>query len=563
MKGASMLENLHVKNLALIEEEDITFLDGLHILSGETGAGKSIILGALGLALGGKVSKDMLRDPGKEALVEAVFRITRDSQRKQLAELDIEPYDDEVILSRKITESRSVAKINGEMVPAIKMKEVGDIFLDIHGQNDHQSLLHKKKHLEMLDEYAKNEVGPLKERMQTAYKTYAAKQQEWKEANQLDGDREREISFLEYEIKEITEANLEIGEDARFENQYRRLSNSKRIMEALSEAYQQTSGSDGASEQVGRAVQRLHQILSYDEALEPMFESLNDIDSLLSDFNRDLSQYMAETEFDEEMFAQIDGRLNEINRLKDKYGATIEDILAAKQEKEDRLEKLMHHEAYLAKLTQALNDAKKEAEDAAFALSGMRKRYAKELSGKVEEALMDLNFLDVHFSMEFLQTDHIGADGYDDAQFMIRTNPGEPIRPLKDVASGGEMSRIMLAIKTVLAEHDDIDTLIFDEIDAGISGRTAQAVSEKLHLVAKEHQVICITHLPQIAAMADHHYLIQKDVVGNETISSIEALSYHDSIKELARMLGGTTITQTVLDNAKEMKDLAQGKKDV
>lgn len=563
MKGASMLENLHVKNLALIEEEDITFLDGLHILSGETGAGKSIILGALGLALGGKVSKDMLRDPGKEALIEAVFRITRDSQRKQLAELDIEPYDDEVILSRKITESRSVAKINGEMVPAIKMKEVGDIFLDIHGQNDHQSLLHKKKHLEMLDEYAKNEVGPLKERMQTAYKTYAAKQQEWKEANQLDGDREREISFLEYEIKEITEANLEIGEDARFENQYRRLSNSKRIMEALSEAYQQTSGSDGASEQVGRAVQRLHQILSYDEALEPMFESLNDIDSLLSDFNRDLSQYMAEAEFDEEMFAQIDGRLNEINRLKDKYGATIEDILAAKQEKEDRLEKLMHHEAYLAKLTQALNDAKKEAEDAAFALSGMRKRYAKELSGKVEEALMDLNFLDVHFSMEFLQTDHIGADGYDDAQFMIRTNPGEPIRPLKDIASGGEMSRIMLAIKTVLAEHDDIDTLIFDEIDAGISGRTAQAVSEKLHLVAKEHQVICITHLPQIAAMADHHYLIQKDVVGNETISSIEALSYHDSIKELARMLGGTTITQTVLDNAKEMKDLAQGKKDV
>ena len=558
-----MLENLHVKNLALIEEEDITFLDGLHILSGETGAGKSIILGALGLALGGKVSKDMLRDPGKEALVEAVFRITRDSQRKQLAELDIEPYDDEVILSRKITESRSVAKINGEMVPAIKMKQVGDIFLDIHGQNDHQSLLHKKKHLEMLDEYAKNEVGPLKERMQTAYKTYAAKQQEWKEANQLDGDREREISFLEYEIKEITEANLEIGEDARFENQYRRLSNSKRIMEALSEAYQQTSGSDGASEQVGRAVQRLHQILSYDEALEPMFESLNDIDSLLSDFNRDLSQYMAETEFDEEMFAQIDGRLNEINRLKDKYGATIEDILAAKQEKEDSLEKLMHHEAYLAKLTQALNDAKKEAEDAAFALSGMRKRYAKELSGKVEEALMDLNFLDVHFSMEFLQTDHIGADGYDDAQFMIRTNPGEPIRPLKDIASGGEMSRIMLAIKTVLAEHDDIDTLIFDEIDAGISGRTAQAVSEKLHLVAKEHQVICITHLPQIAAMADHHYLIQKDVVGNETISSIEALSYHDSIKELARMLGGTTITQTVLDNAKEMKDLAQGKKDV
>ena len=554
-----MLENLHVKNLALIEEEDITFLDGLHILSGETGAGKSIILGALGLALGGKVSKEMLRDGDKEALVEAVFRVTRESQRKQLAALDVEPYDDQIILSRKITESRSVAKINGEMVPAVKMKQVGDIFLDIHGQNDHQSLLHKKKHLEMLDEYAKSEVQPLKERMHTAYKKYAQKQQEWQDADRMDGDREREISFLEYEIHEIADANLQVGEDERFESQYRRLSNSKRIMEALGEAQQMSAGADGASDQIGRAIQRLHQVVVYDEALSPMLDSLSDIDSLLSDFNRDLSQYMSEAEFDEELFAQIDGRLNEINRLKDKYGSTIEQILAAKEEKEERLQKLQHYEAYLAKLSEECKQAKKEAEDAAFALSSMRQHYAKEL----EDALLDLNFLDVHFSMEFLQAEKIGMDGYDDAQFMIRTNPGEPIRPLKDIASGGEMSRIMLAIKTVLAEHDDIDTLIFDEIDAGISGRTAQAVSEKLHLVAKEHQVICITHLPQIAAMADHHYLIQKDVIGNETISSIEALSYHDSIKELARMLGGTTITQTVLDNAKEMKELAQQKKDV
>ena len=558
-----MLENLHVKNLALIEEEDITFLDGLHILSGETGAGKSIILGALGLALGGKVSKEMLRDGDKEALVEAVFRVTRESQRKQLATLDVEPYDDQIILSRKITESRSVAKINGEMVPAVKMKQVGDIFLDIHGQNDHQSLLHKKKHLEMLDEYAKSEVQPLKERMHTAYKKYAQKQQEWQDADRMDGDREREISFLEYEIHEIADANLQVGEDERFESQYRRLSNSKRIMEALGEAQQMSAGADGASDQIGRAIQRLHQVVVYDEALSPMLDSLSDIDSLLSDFNRDLSQYMSEAEFDEELFAQIDGRLNEINRLKDKYGSTIEQILAAKEEKEERLQKLQHYEAYLAKLSEECKQAKKEAEDAAFALSSMRQHYAKELSKKVEDALLDLNFLDVHFSMEFLQAEKIGMDGYDDAQFMIRTNPGEPIRPLKDIASGGEMSRIMLAIKTVLAEHDDIDTLIFDEIDAGISGRTAHAVSEKLHLVGKEHQVICITHVPQIAAMADHHYLIQKDVIGNETISSIEALSYHDSIKELARMLGGTTITQTVLDNAKEMKELAQQKKDV
>ena len=556
-----MLENLHVKNLALIEEEDITFLDGLHILSGETGAGKSIILGALGLALGGKVSKEMLRDGDKEALVEAVFRVTRESQRKQLATLDVEPYDDQIILSRKITESRSVAKINGEMVPAVKMKQVGDIFLDIHGQNDHQSLLHKKKHLEMLDEYAKSEVQPLKERMHTAYKKYAQKQQEWQDADRMDGDREREISFLEYEIHEIADANLQVGEDERFESQYRRLSNSKRIMEALGEAQQMSAGADGASDQIGRAIQRLHQVVVYDEALSPMLDSLSDIDSLLSDFNRDLSQYMSEAEFDEELFAQIDGRLNEINRLKDKYGSTIEQILAAKEEKEERLQKLQHYEAYLAKLSEECKQAKKEAEDAAFALSSMRQHYAKELSKKVEDALLDLNFLDVHFSMEFLQAEKIGMDGYDDAQFMIRTNPGEPIRPLKDIASGGEMSRIMLAIKTVLAEHDDIDTLIFDEIDAGISGRTAQAVSEKLHLVAKEHQVICITHLPQIAAMADTHFEIEKHVVETETITQIHPLEGEESVRELARLLGGAEITPAVLGNAREMKELAQHQK--
>ena len=294
-----------------------------------------------------------------------------------------------------------------------------------------------------------------------------------------------------------------------------------------------------------------------------MEEQLTEIDNLLSDFNHELASYLSDEEFDEETFYETEKRLDLINHLKSKYGNTIADILKYGEEKAERITVLNDYDAYLAGLQKNVSEKEKQLEQLSRKVSDIRKKESKKLTESIKNALLDLNFLDVHFSMEFLQTDHIGADGYDDAQFMIRTNPGEPIRPLKDIASGGEMSRIMLAIKTVLAEHDDIDTLIFDEIDAGISGRTAQAVSEKLHLVAKEHQVICITHLPQIAAMADHHYLIQKDVVGNETISSIEALSYHDSIKELARMLGGTTITQTVLDNAKEMKDLAQGKKDV
>ncbi len=558
-----MLENLHVKNLALIEEEDITFLEGLHVLSGETGAGKSMILGALDLALGGKVSKEMLRDNGKEGLVEVVFTVTTQTQRDRLAELEIEAYDDQVILSRKITENRSVAKINGEMVPAVRMKQVGDIFLDIHGQHDHQSLLHKRKHMELLDEYAKERVMPYKESMKQKYQAFMAKQREWDEADLDDAKREREMLFLAHEIQEITEARLQEGEDERLEQEYRRLSNSKKIMESLGEAYRQTSSSQGASEQIGRAIREMNQVSIYDDTLQPMLDSLNDIDSLLSDFNRDLSQYMTEAEFDEQVFLEVSDRLNVINRLKDKYGATIPEIMQTCTQKQERLEKLQSFEQYLAGLKQELETSRQAAYEQAAQLSAVRKTCGEELVRQVEMALTDLNFLDVAFTMEFRELDHVTAEGFDDAEFMIRTNPGEPLRPLKDIASGGELSRIMLAIKTVLAEHDDIDTLIFDEIDAGISGRTAQAVSEKLSVVAKTHQVICITHLPQIAAMADQHYLIEKEVRGEETISTIQALSYHDSVKELARMLGGAQITQAVYDNAKEMKDLAMQQKNV
>ncbi len=556
-----MLVNLHVKNLALIEEEDITFLDGLHILSGETGAGKSIILGALGLALGEKVNKESLRNPEKEALVEAVFRVTRESQRKRLSELDIEAYDDEVILSRKITESRSAAKINGEMVPASLMKQVGDIFLDVHGQNDHQSLLSKKKHLEMLDAYGKEVIGPKKEAMSAAYERLSKLRKQWQEMESQDQNLDRELDLLSYEVEEIKNAALRENEDEELEKEYYVMSHSRQIVEALGEAYANTKDGDGAAALVSSALQKIHQVLSFDENLTNLYDTISDIESLLSDLNRGISSYMDDASFDEEAFWQVENRLNEINRLKDKYGRSIPDILSALEEKEKKIDQIQNHDAYKQKLKDDLDEAQKEAFDLAEDLSNIRKATAEELSKKVEAGLLDLNFLDVYFSMEFEQCTQVGPNGFDDAQFVIRTNPGEPIRPLKDIASGGEMSRIMLAIKTVLAEHDDVDTLIFDEIDAGISGRTAQAVSEKLHLIAKKHQVICITHLPQIAAMADHHYLIQKDVVDNGTISSIEALSYHDSIKELARMLGGSAITQTVLDNAKEMKDLAQEKK--
>ena len=552
-----MLENLHVKNLALIEEEDITFLDGLHILSGETGAGKSIILGALGLALGGKAPKEMLRDNEQEALVEAVFRVTSDRQRQELMEADVSVYDDQVILSRRISETRSVAKINGETVPANKLKQVGSIFIDIYGQQEHQSLIHKKKHLELIDDYAKAEIGQLKSELKSAYKEYVEKKQELDSANMDESSRLREISFLEHEIAEISGASLKVGEDEELEAKYKKMSNSKRIMEALGIARNNTADTGGTSDMIGRAVRELMMAANYDSDIESLAGMLSEVENLLGDFNRELADYMSDAEFDGEVFADIESRLNSINRLKDKYGSTIELILETLDEKVARVDKLRSFEDYYNNLKKECQMAQDRLEELSMQLSIIRKENAKKFSKLLQQALQDLNFLDVQFDTKFERLRDYTVDGIDDVEFMISTNPGEALKPLKDIASGGEMSRVMLGIRTVMAENDNIDTLIFDEIDAGISGRTAQAVSEKLKMVSKGHQVICITHLPQIAAMADQHYLIEKSVLDGSTISSIQALDYHDSVKELARMLGGAEITQTVLDNAKEMKDLA------
>ena len=556
-----MLESLHVKNLALIDETEIVFGKGLNILSGETGAGKSILLGALHLALGGRVAKEMLRDESADAVVEAVFSVRDERQRKLLEEMDLPIYEDEVILSRRITESRTVARINGETVPAAKLKQAGSVLLDIYGQQEHQSLTQKKKHMELLDTYGKMEIEPARERVREAFAAYREKRKELDEADMDDRERARELSFLEHETEEIEAAGLSVGEDETLEREYRRQSNGKKILEAVSGAYQQTGGMDGASDQIGRAIRALSGVEHYDDRLAGFMSMLTDIDGLLNDLNRELSEYQESEAFDARAFAETETRLDEINRLKEKYSNSIEEILAACETKRQRMEQLSSYDSYVAELKAETARLEERLKEACGQLSDVRKKYASRLVRTVEAALRDLNFLDVSFDMQFDQLDHYTSNGTDDGEFMISTNPGEPLKPLRNIASGGEMSRIMLAMKTVLAENDAIDTLIFDEIDSGISGRTAQAVSEKLSVVARDHQVVCITHLPQIAAMADRHFLIEKQVEGGATVSRISLLSREGSIRELARMLGGTEITEKVLENAEEMKNLADNKK--
>lgn len=556
-----MLQNLHVKNLALIDETEVDFSQGLNILSGETGAGKSIIIGSINLALGGKVQKEMLRDENTASLVELIFSVTGEKQKELLANLSVFPEDDLVIVSRKLVNGRGAVKVNGESVASSKMKEIAAVLIDIHGQHEHQSLLSKRKHLEILDDYAKEELFLPKEELARAYKEYRALEQELAGADVNEEERLREMSFLEYEINEIEAASLRVGEDEALEADYKKYSNGRKIMEALGAAYGYTGGMEQASELTGRALKELSAVASYDEKLRDMEEQLLEIEGLLNDFNREISAYMDDAEFDEEHFMEIEKRLDLLNHLKSKYGKSMAAVLEECTQKKERFEQLANYDAYLAERKEKMRQAETVLEDCCERVSAIRQKYAKTLVASVTDALRDLNFLDVVFEMEFTKTAGYTANGFDDAEFLISTNPGEPVRPLGKVASGGELSRIMLAVKTVLADQDAVETLIFDEIDSGISGRTAQMVSEKMNILGRNHQIICITHLPQIAAMADAHYLIEKSVRNGATVSEIRRLSDEETTDELSRMLGGVEITDKVRESAQEMKELARAKK--
>lgn len=557
-----MLQNLHVKNLALIDETEVEFSEGLNILTGETGAGKSIIIGSINLALGQRVPKEMLKENDAPALVELIFSVEDQKVKEKLAELDIEMEDDVVILSRKISSGKSVARINGEVVSAGTLKEVSSLLIDIHGQHEHQSLLTKKKHLDILDAYAKQHLDEKKALLKDAFFEYKKLKEEWENSN-IDGDaRNRELSFLEFEIKEIEEANLKVGEDEELEEEFKRFSNGRKIMEAVGTAHEAIAGhGESASELIGRALREISSVTSYDKKISELEGQLLEVENLLHDFNYELSSYISDADFDEETFYSIEKRLDTINHMKSKYGNTIEQILEIYEEKCNRVSVLNDYDEYLQKLSKALSDKEKEVDSLCEEISTIRKEKAFVLCEAITKALQDLNFLDVVFTMEFGERTAYSSNGYDDPEFMISTNPGEPVKPLGKVASGGELSRIMLAIKTVMADADEIESLIFDEIDSGISGRTAQMVAEKMNVLGRNHQIICITHLPQIAAMADAHYLIEKRVENNETHSNIYKLNNEDSIQELARMLGGVEITEAVLQNAREMKQLAYMKK--
>ncbi|MBE5935277.1 MAG: DNA repair protein RecN [Lachnospiraceae bacterium] len=556
-----MLESLHVKNLVLIEEVEVEFSEGLNIMSGETGAGKSIIIDSIGIALGGKVSKDIIRKGAEYALVELVFSVDTEVKRQKLEDLGITVEDDMVIISKKITQTKCINKVNGENVTNTTLKRMGEILIDVHGQHQNHSLLMKKNHLNLLDKFAKDELGDLLDELASIYKEYVKARKELETSVVDEESRNREISFLEYEINEIKNAELKVGEDEELDNQFKKLSSMNTIMSSLScvHNYLSDSVSESAADNVARSVRELSKVSTLDECLEEYLEQLITVESLLSDLNKDVVNYMDRCDDVSEELATVEERLNLINGLKMKYGNSIDVILSYMKQQEEKLSKLKNYDEYVESLKIKVDSLEFKVNILSEKVSSIRMNNAKILTDRIRESLIDLNFLDVQFEMIFNRTKDYTEKGIDDALFYISTNPGELLRPLSEVASGGEISRIMLAIKSVLANMDSIDSLIFDEIDTGISGRTAQKVSEKLAVIAKQRQVICITHLPQIAAMADTHFVIGKISDGENTRSDIYRLSDSEAVNEIARIIGGVQITESVLSNAREMIQLAQG----
>jgi len=556
-----MLLNVHIKNIALIDDANVNFTDNLNILTGETGAGKSIIMGALKIGMGDKLPKDIVREPDKEGFCQLLFLVDDPQVIEQIRDLGVEPSEDgEILITRRINNSRTINTINDMAVTAAKLREVSALLIDMHTQHQQQTLLKKAEHMKLLDKYGRASIDPLKQKVAEYHREYVTLRREMDELSMDEAERSRKVEFLKYQIAEIESANIKTGEDEDVEHQYNRMVNSRDIVAAASDVYSVTGyeSSSSAGNEIGRALASMKGIKDLDGEIDGLYSQLENIDALLNDFNVELNDYMQSMDFDDSEFRSVESRLDVINDIKGKYGSTVEEVFKYLEDSRKEYERLSEYDEYISGLSDKIKKAEKAMLKAADALTAERQRQAENLCRDIRDALADLSFMEVRFDMVFDRLPECTANGIDDCYFVISTNVGEKMRPLYDVASGGELSRIMLAIKSCMASEDNIGTLVFDEIDVGISGRAAQKVAEKMAVISRSHQVISITHLPQIAAMADSHYLIEKSADEGKTVTRIVRLNDEESTEEIARLLGGVTITEAVMSNAREMKQMAE-----
>ena len=552
-----MLDRLMVKDLALIEKSVVEFGPGLNILTGETGAGKSILLGSIQLALGQKANKDMIRHGSEQALIELSFSLGEEKETalKELEE-DLEIEEGSLIIRRKISEKKSENRVNDLSVTLAKLREISGELLDLHGQHEHHSLLKEGAHLAILDSFMARRGGSILSEVKEAYENYREKKKKLEAYSLPEEERKRELDFLQFELEELSSANLKPGEEEQLSKDYAVYENRDRLKSLLLRVQEELADRDFHG-----PVKNLEEAVTFDESLKNVLDTAYELEAVGEDCLRAVEHYLDHSEMDEEKFFLLGERLDTIRSLMMKYGGTEEKALEALSKKEERLRFLTDYEKEKALMEEALARSEEELREKAEKLSLERQKTAKELEERIQQEMQELGFLDTRFTFRFEKKKEISEKGLDEVESYVSLNPGEPLRPLREVGSGGELSRIMLSIKTVLADTDAVPTLIFDEIDTGISGRTAEKVGEKLEKIAKNHQVILITHLPQIAAKADRHFLIEKNVLEGKTKTEIHALNEEASVKELARLLGGEELTEEALQNARSLKAKAKEKK--
>lgn len=548
-----MLQSLHVKNYILIDEFDVNFSNGFNVLSGETGAGKSIVIGSINAALGGRVSSSVIRKNAEFALIELLFIVESIELLELLSKEGIEVVDNELLISRKITTNKSIYRVNGFTITQQKVKEIAAYLINIHGQNEQQSLMRPQFSLMILDEYAKQDITDLKESFQETYENYIKTQKELEKFTLNEDERLRELSFLDYEIEEIEEANILENEEGLLMEQFKMLSHSKIIME---QSEKMNECLELAAEKIGSAIKAIDSIREYDDQIENNAKQLYILEDTINEVLRDSERYIHSIDIDEQTIFNVQSRLDLLHDIKRKYGQSYDLIIKYLENSKNRKKELIEYEENLERLIVQKNTLYESATILAKKMHDERKKYASVLSNEIKKALRELNFLHVEFEVCVTKKEELQRSGFDDIRFMISLNKGEAPNDIANVASGGELSRIMLAIKSVLASVDQTPTLIFDEIDTGISGRTAQKVAENISSIAKFHQIICISHLPQIVSMADAHYLIDKQE-DEVTKTELKKLSSEEEIIEIARLLGGVSIGDLAYENAKEMKKMA------
>lgn len=551
-----MLTGLHVKNIAIIDEIWLDLGRGLNVLTGETGAGKSILIGSVNAALGGRLSKDMMGSYADYSLIELVFEGDMSGLKPLFEKYELEADADQVVITRRINAGgRSICRINGETVTATALKEFASELIDIYGQHEHQSLLYKNGQREIIDS-ASADITHAAAEVALCYKAYESANEALTEAENTGRKTARELDLLRHEAGEIKAAALKPGEDEELEERFKVLENAEKITAEIGSALDYLTGAQySAVSGVDSALRALTKAAGFDPGLEETAEKLALVSESLSDIEAELNDRAEELSGGAEEYETVGERLDVINRMKSKYGNTVSEIIAYGDECAKKLDEYEDFDGLIERLEKERDDKEEELKMACGALHKLRKNAADSLAAKVNEALKELNFSDAVFEIALEPLDRYSAHGSEDVVFYLSANKGEPLKELSNSASGGELSRIMLAIKSSLA--GTIDSLIFDEIDTGISGRTAQKVAEKMAVLSKSHQVICITHLPQLAAMADEHFLIEKHSDGERTKTEVTGLDEKASVGELARMLSGAETTDSVMKNAGEMKELA------